>query len=324
MEQKNNDEIDLGYLINKMSDGFRSLVKLIFNAISFFLKYKYIIAILFIAGAVLGYFADKYGEEVYKNELIVIPNFESTDYLYGKVDALQSKIKSTDTVFLKALVGANYGLLKGIEIEPITDIFTYVSKTREKVDLFKILVDKQDIPDYIEDPQNNKYNKYHRISINIKGTADSENIVQAIVSYFNDNPHYLAYQKAGIENTKFQISSYSLMLSQLDSIINTAGDLEKSNRTNQSVFINDNSQLNFLFQSKERFLDKLLELKLQQEDEEQVIKVAAVSHNIKDTDGIHVSKKILYPFLLVMLFSGFFFVKFLLVRMRDFAFKNEK
>jgi hypothetical protein len=42
-------------------------------------------------------------KKVYDHELIVQPNFGSTDYLYSKVELLASKINERDTVFLKSI-----------------------------------------------------------------------------------------------------------------------------------------------------------------------------------------------------------------------------
>jgi hypothetical protein len=37
----------------------------------------------------------------YDHEIIVMPNFGSTDYLYGKVALLNAKIKENDSLFYK-------------------------------------------------------------------------------------------------------------------------------------------------------------------------------------------------------------------------------
>ena len=58
--------------------------------------------ILFLIGAGLGYYLDK-TTNVYDHQLIVTPNFGSSDYLYAKVEQLNAKIKEEDTLFLKAI-----------------------------------------------------------------------------------------------------------------------------------------------------------------------------------------------------------------------------
>lgn len=320
MAQNNQDEIDLGYLFNKISNFFRSLVRLLFLVIAFFIKYIIVIVILILIGVGIGYYFDKNKEEVYNNEIIVIPNFDSADYLYSKINSVNAKIKDNDSDFLNKIFGKKYNYVTGIEVEPIIDIYNFVAKTRENVEVFKILTAKQDIPDYIKDAQNNKYYKYHKIILKIKGKSESEELVNLLMNFLNTNTHYLEYQEVGAKDTEFQIKNYELMIAQVDSILKTAADIELNNRTNQtSVLINDNSQINFLFQSKERYLTKLLELKLQNKDEDKVIKEVATNYNVVDMTEFHINNKIKYPFLLVMLFSLFFFIKYTYKKLKIMA-----
>ncbi len=44
----------------------------------------------------------------YNNEVIVIPNFESVDYLYDKVEDSIQKIASNDTIYLKKIFGDQF------------------------------------------------------------------------------------------------------------------------------------------------------------------------------------------------------------------------
>ena len=80
-----NQEIDLSQISKKISKGFQNLGGFIFNCIHFFIKNAVIVILLFIIGAGLGFYLDK-TQKSYNHEIIVIPNFGSTDYLYGKVE----------------------------------------------------------------------------------------------------------------------------------------------------------------------------------------------------------------------------------------------
>ncbi len=319
MAQNNQDEIDLGYLFGKVSSLFRSFVKLLFSVITFFIKYIIVIVILILIGIGVGYYLDKNKTEVYNNELIVIPNFESTQYLYDKVDALSSKLRDGDAAFLQKTIGPNFRDLRSIEAEPIIDIFTFTALSRERVDLFKAITDKQDIPDYIKDPQNFQYYKYHHITIRIKGKEHAEEIVAAIEEYFNENEHFSEYMKAGRANTQFRIETSERTISQIDTILKATAFLEKGKSASPSVMVNDNSQLNDVIESKDRMMYNLLKLNLQKVDEQKIIKVASINYNVSDFSGFHISNKVKYPILLVLLFSGFFFLKYLYKKMKHIA-----
>lgn len=319
MAQNNQDEIDLGYLFNKISDLFRSFVRILFLVITFFIKYIVIIVILILIGIGIGYYLDKNKTEVYNNELIVIPNFESTQYLYDKVDALSSKLRDGDTEFLQKTIGANYIELVTLEAEPIVDIFSFAATSRDRVDLFKVLTDKQDIPDYVKDPQNFQYFKYHHITIKVKGKEHSKEIVAAIEKYLNENEHFSEYMKVSRESTQFRIETSERTISQIDTILKSSASIDKGKSTLPSVMVSDNSQLNDVIESKDRMLYNLLKLNMQKVDEQSIIKVAAINYNVSDFSGFHISNKVKYPVILVLLFSGFFFLKYIYKKMKHFV-----
>lgn len=319
MAQNNQDEIDLGYLFNKISDLFRSFVRILFLVVAFFIKYIVIIVILILIGIGIGYYLDKNKTEVYNNELIVIPNFESTQYLYDKVDALSSKLRDGDTEFLQKTIGANYIELVTLEAEPIVDIFSFAATSRDRVDLFKVLTDKQDIPDYIKDPQNFQYFKYHHITIKVKGKEHSKEIVAAIEKYLNENEHFSEYMKVSRESTQFRIETSERTISQIDTILKSSASIDKGKSTLPSVMVSDNSQLNDVIESKDRMLYNLLKLNMQKVDEQSIIKVAAINYNVSDFSGFYISNKVKYPVILVLLFSGFFFLKYIYKKMKHFV-----
>src|SRR5690554_5483040 len=97
-QQNSSEEIDLGYLFKKSNHFFKSIVRALFQVIEFFKRYWIIIFTLIIVGLGIGYYKDLKVEKSYYNELIVIPNFESVDYLYDKVEAINLKMSAGDSI----------------------------------------------------------------------------------------------------------------------------------------------------------------------------------------------------------------------------------
>src|SRR5690606_19978730 len=114
---------------------FRSL----FSIFDFFKKYFIVIIVLILIGVGLGYFKDKNAVELYDNEILIIPNFESVDYLYDKAKYVNLKIAAGDTLYLKNIFGSNFKKVKGIDLEPIVDIYNFVSKSRQGIDVLRII-----------------------------------------------------------------------------------------------------------------------------------------------------------------------------------------
>ena len=99
-----NQEVDLSQISKKIGSLFEEISNSIFKGILFIKKNIIAIGLLFILGAVLGFYLDK-NFKMYDNQLIVSPNFDTVDYLYSKINLINSKINENDTVFLKETVG---------------------------------------------------------------------------------------------------------------------------------------------------------------------------------------------------------------------------
>ena len=97
--QNNDDqEIDLAVISKKINNFFQGINASIFRGIQFFIRNWIIVLILVFTGFGLGVFLDS-TQKSYEHEIIVAPNFQSTDYLYAKIDLINSKIKEHDTLF---------------------------------------------------------------------------------------------------------------------------------------------------------------------------------------------------------------------------------
>lgn len=313
------EEIDLGYLFKKIGDLFNRCVKILFQIISFFLKYKFIVLALIIIGFAYGYYKDSTAKKSYSNQGIVIPNFGSVDYLYNNIEHLNAKISSRDTLFLKKVLDTNFRKIKKIEIEPITDIYNLMTKSREQIDVFRILFQNQDLSDFVEDMTTSKYYKYHQINFNIVGDASSEKIVGDILNFWNSNEHYTKYASIYRENANFQVTENKNMIAQIDSIISsiTSGNVKS---TNPGVVISENTNLHFLIERKSELLDELLASEIRQADYDDAIKLVNMEYNIYTSSGI--SNKIKYPIQLVFLFSLIFFIRYSYKKLKEIAENN--
>ena len=130
------DEIDLSLLFKAIKNFFKNILKGIINIFSFFYRHKFVLIGLIVLGAILGYFYEKSIEKTYTNDLLVSPNFSSTDYVYTKIDVLDKKMQVQDTLFLKNIFGENYEQIKSIEIKPVIDINNLISQYGANEDFF--------------------------------------------------------------------------------------------------------------------------------------------------------------------------------------------
>ncbi|MBT0607151.1 hypothetical protein [Aequorivita echinoideorum] len=319
MAQQNSEEIDLGYLLKKSGDFFKSLLRAFFKVVDFFVKFYIFIIALIIVGFIYGYYKDSNAVKSYNNELIVIPNFESVDYLYDKVEAINTKISMGDSIYLKRILDTNFRKLGSIKIEPIVDIYNFVSKSRENIDIFRIIAEKQDFAEYVDDMSNSRYYKYHKLSVSTVGKTSSETIINKLLFYINENEHLKNYKKIYQETKDFEIQEHYEMINQIDSIFKN--DDSKINSASSIEVVTNNDQ-HFLIEKKEEILEKIVNLKVEQLDYTEPVKLVNADYNLKKERFLNISNKVKYPFLLVFFFSLIFFVIYVFKKMRTYSKKN--
>tara|TARA_B110000114_G_C15077945_1_gene392696 strand:+ start:19 stop:993 length:975 start_codon:yes stop_codon:yes gene_type:complete len=312
------EEIDLGYFFKQISNFFKGIVKLGFMILTFFKKQIIWIALLIIAGAVLGYFMEKNSSPMYQNKVVLIPNFESADYLYNKVAEINFKIKQKDSAFIKQFTGENWRRLLTIKIEPVPDIYNFITESRERIDVFRIMFENQELSEFVEDVITSRQYKYHKLNFFIGGDDGSDVVIKKIIAFLNDNEHYKKYQEVGQQNTALRINEANKMIKQIDDIL-TAFALIPESGSNNRPLKNENSAMYDIAEYKQVLLLDKLKLEMKQKDETEIIKMVSAEYNIIDNGFFSFSKKIKYPIYLVLLFSLVFFIPYSLKSLRDFS-----
>lgn len=310
------EEIDLGFVLKKFNAFFKKTIVLFFEVIAFFLKFKIIVIALIVIGVAYGYYKDKTSKRVFYNEAIVIPNFESVDYMYDKVNALNQKIEAKDTVFLKTFFGTNYRSLRKIELEPIVDIYNFVSKSRENIDIFRIFVQSQDLQEYMEEFSNSKYYKYHKLSVRTSGENSSQHVIPSLMTYMNDNEHYNEYAAIYKENIQQQVREHEKMLKQIDTLIHSISNSFQT-ASAQGVNIVESSNLHFLLERKRDLLDEKLAVQMQLVDYDATVKLVNVDYNLEKEPFLPAKAK--YPIYLILLFSAIFFIMYIFKKLKEIA-----
>jgi hypothetical protein len=80
-------EIDLGQIGKGIQNFFQGVINSIFDFIFFLKKKIIIVSSLFVIGLALGYFSDK--NSSYTQDILVMPNFGSNEYLYKKIEFIK-------------------------------------------------------------------------------------------------------------------------------------------------------------------------------------------------------------------------------------------
>lgn len=290
--------IDLSQISRKINQGFQNIGTFIFNCIQFFFKNAIIIILLFFVGIGLGYYLDT-NQKSYKHEIIVIPNFGSTDYLYGKVELINSKIKERDTLFLKSL-GLKYPKrISKLTIEPIIDPYKFIRDREENFDLLKLMAEDGSIDKVLKDKITSKNYMYHSITFSTKGKATDENTIQPLLQSLNDNAYFKVIQKNAIENVKVKMQYNEQTLSQINEVLNSfSSEVSKSPKSGNLVYYNENTQLDEVLLAKYNLVTEQGNRRIELVNYENIIKDISVISNIENPS----SSKLIFPLLLIFLF----------------------
>lgn len=301
----NNQEIDLGQLSKRIGDKIQSIIDWLFDGILFIRRNIIVLLVLIVLGGILGYLADK-NNRIYDHQIIVTPNFGSTEYLYSKIDLLSAKIKEKDTVFLKNIGIKNPKKLINIEIEPIVDIFKFVEGNEKNFELLKLMAEDGDLEKIAVNDLINKKYAYHMISYTTTDLTSMERTFKPLMSYLNDSEYYKTVQKGYLNNLNLKMEKNELTITQIDGILNQFSNQTSNEQKNDKlVYYNENTQLNEVIKTKDQLINEQGVIRLDLFNSNKIINDNSKTLNIKNTKSTNGKLKLVLPVLFVGLFILF-------------------
>lgn len=306
-------EIDLSQIYKKIGNFFEGLSNFIFSGILYIQRNIVFFISLFIVGVSLGYYLDKTSDS-YGHEIIVVPNFGSTDYLYDKIDLLESKIKEQDTVFLKSIGIQKPKSFRKIEIEPIIDIYNFVNsntslannaQNTQNFELVKLLSEEGDINKVIKEKTTSKNYGRHIIHISTKGLITNKSLIDPLMTYLNQNEYYQNVQNVYVNNINSKMKQNEAIIGQIDNLLNEFSSTTMNNqKSDKLVYYNENTQLNEIIKTKNNLIVELGVQRMDLVNNVQIIMKNSNVINVKNTKGINGKMKLVIPLLLFFAFIG--------------------
>jgi uncharacterized protein YneF (UPF0154 family) len=298
-----NQEIDLSQVSKKIGQFFENISTSIFKGILFLKRNIIVVSILFIVGAALGYYLDK-NNKTYENKIFVQPNFGSVDYLYSKIELIESKIKDNDTVFLRDEVGIkNTKKFKKISIEPIADVYKFVENKSQNFELIKLMSEDGDIKKVLSENVTSKNYPYHLISFVTLDKTEYKETVEPLLKYLNSSEYYNLIQKQYLSNVNVKMAENDSIINQINGFLNSfSNTVNGSQKSDKLVYYNENSQLNDVIKTKDLLVYEQGQHRLELINQDKIVKSNAEIINIKNTESINGKLKIVLPFLFILLF----------------------
>ena len=314
-------EIDLSIITKKIAGFFQDILSFIFNAIQYIKKKILKLILLIIAGVGLGYLSDESNNN-YASDVIVSPNFGSTDYVYDKITLLNSRIAEGDTIFCKSIGLKDASKISFIEIEPIIDIYSFVNNSAgqsannaqnsQNFELVKLLSEDGDIKKVIKDELTSKNYSHHLIHVVTNGLSNNKNMIDPIIAYLNKSDYYEKCQKTYVDNICNKLKQNDLIVNQIDGVLNQFTSNSASNqKSDKLVYYNENTQLNDVIKTKDGLINESGYLKNQLISLDKVVKENSRIINIKLDKGLRHKLRYVLPIIFIFAFIGFgIFMKF--------------
>lgn len=302
-QNPDDQELDLSQISRKIGDFFEGISNRIFNWILFFKRNIVWVGTLFLIGAGLGFYLDK-NTKIYDNQIIVTPNFGSTDDMYAKIELINAKIGEGDTIFLKNVVGVKKPKkLRGIEVSPVTDVYKFVENKAQNFELIKLMAEDGDIEKVIKESITSKNYPYHLIEFSTVDLTSNEATVKPILAYLNSSDYYKMIQKEFVNNVKIKMVENDSVIGQINGFLNTFNStVSGSQKSDKLVYYNENSQLDDVIKTKDLLVNEQGSHRLELVSLDKIVKDNSVTLNVKNNKKLNGKKKIILPLLFVFIF----------------------
>lgn len=302
-DNQENQEIDLFQVFKSVGRFFEKINTGIFRCIQFFVKKAIVIIVLVILGIGLGFYLDK-TQKKFDHQIIVTPNFKSADYLYSKINLINSKIIEGDTAFLKNSVGLKHPeILKGIKIKPITDVYKFIENKNENFELIKLMAEAGDINKILEDNLTSKNYTNHEIIVKTDELASDESTIQPILNFLNESDYFKKIQIEEFKNIQIKLSQNDTIISQIDAVLNGfSSSVNRNQQSDKLVYYNENTQLNDVIKTKEALIYQQGVLRVDLIGMDKIIKENSATLNIENTSSVNGKLKFVLPVLFLCLY----------------------
>jgi hypothetical protein len=299
-------EIDLSQIGKSISKGFQKAVNRCFDLLFFIQKKLLIVFVLLVVGGGLGFYLDK--EPNYTNDIVVIPNFGSNEYLYDKINLISLKLKEKDQAFFTKIGIKNIKDFISIEIQPINGIYNFINSESQKnnFELVKLMAESGDVNKIIQDQTTSKNYYLHGINIKTAIAYQQKDLIDPLLDFLQQSEYFLKLQKIQQDNLEEKLIANKAIIAQIDQIILSLSQ----NKNSVGVSISENTGLSDLIQKKDNLILENQKLTANRLEFEKIIKDQDILLNQMNTSGANNKMKFILPLLFVLFYLlGYWFSK---------------
>ncbi len=302
---KENDELDIIVLIEKIKLALLSILLQIFRSTKTFLMGWKQLLLIVLAGVLLGYFqTDKDQPNAKEATLLVKINFDAGNYVYDAVDLINLKILSEDTEFFTQEFKLNADeQLDEVSISPVIDIKDIMAKEINANEI-RALFENLEYEDGFSVTEGFKSDyDYHFINVVVSGNS-TISTVNKIVDYFNNNPLFTELKERNIQRISSIISDNEQTIKQIDKLLDYYTS-ENKTKTTQLYIDNKDLRPNELIKTKVSLQNENQELKKENLTTKETVMAINEANILIENTSLLSNKMVYYPLLFLFIYIVF-------------------
>ena len=299
---KENEELDIIVLIEKIKLMLLSLMLQIFRRLKNFLSGWKKLLVIIIAGLVLGYFqTDSKFPNAKEATVLVKINFDAGNYVYDAVDLINLKISSEDYDFFNQEIKLNEDeSVDEVSISPVIDIKDIMAKDINANEI-RALFDNLEYEDGFSVTEGFKSDyDYHFIKVGVSNNS-SISTVNKIVDYFNNNPLFTELKERNLQRISSIISDNKQTINQIDKLLDYYTS-ENKTKTTQLYIDNKDVRPNELIKTKISLQNENQELKKETLVTKETVMVINEANILIENNSILSNKMVYYPLLFLFIY----------------------
>lgn len=307
MSQTSKDEIDLGYLVNKIRELFKNISVSIYHSIQFCLKNWYFIIGLLISGIALGYYSEIDSKPEKKATIILRTNFNTAEYTYNALNTLMVKSATMDTTFLKQHgFKTQSNEIRSVQITPMVNIEDITERFSGNQTTLQAILRNLEFKDE-EAISNSFYSgyKFHQVDFVLSNSANQKTI-DKVLAYLNNNEIIKRAAQNGKTVLEQNIAMNEFSIEQIDTTISKYNQNTFMGSTStQVVVVDKNFSFNGVLVEKAKLQKENTRLKNELVYADQAIVKVTNPNIVEDKRPTYKMKYVLYPLFFVFLFFVF-------------------
>lgn len=264
-----------------------------------------ILSMLLVLGYVGGLFLD-IKPKFYNQEIVVVPNFNSYDYLYAKIAELNARIENSELEYLESIGIEDSKNILEISVKAISDPFKLVEFKKDNFEMLKLMSENGNLANIVKEDLTARHYKFHTISILTKKPIKNHDIINSILNTLNDDAFFESQKILETKNTQYRLRELDSMNVKASKILDNLGEKSSDlSSKEQFLVMKEGMDVSQIMIIKDNFVKERNTLLIQSKLFDKIVKETIVSQNVRGKEWLFRRGRYILPLILIILFVIF-------------------